>query len=131
MHPSLRSEEWDGSPDILKKLHDSLRDTSIYIHETDMRLVVTYPSYENRGCGFHAKMAKPFSFGNASGIFMRRVCCELHHSCFHIEKGFESGCIALAGEKIGKGRFSDGRIIRLFHPAMFQIAKFDFQNRIL
>jgi len=23
------------------------------------------------------------SYENASGIFMRRACCEMHHYCFH------------------------------------------------
>ena len=26
------------------------------------------------------------SYENASGIFMRRACCEMHHYCFHIKR---------------------------------------------
>ena len=31
------------------------------------------------------------SYENASGIFMRRACCEMHHYCFHIKRGGQTG----------------------------------------
>jgi hypothetical protein len=36
--------------------------TQAYQNETHMRPIVTCPPYENRGCGFHAKTAEPFSY---------------------------------------------------------------------
>ena len=51
---------------------------------------------ENHEHGFHATMPPACSYimldrmaviggsyENASGMFMRRACCEMHHSCFH------------------------------------------------
>jgi hypothetical protein len=54
-YPDVRS----GSED--KNFMIPFVDTGIR-NETHMRPIVTCPPYENRGCGFHAKMPEAFSY---------------------------------------------------------------------